>query len=408
MASAVASPSSPLPHPWMSPRISFSRDSTDVASDVGPTTATTTTTTTSISSPPIPSLPAAPSSPSADKEFIEFEFPLDDDPAKMLSADQLFSNGKLLPLRPHRASVDSCGEIRPPEAIKPRPSPAIALESDPYVFSPKAPSCSSRWRELLGLKKAQNSPNKSDLSQRNPSSLSKTSTTHSNPVPSTSARSLKYFIHRNTRSDSALSLPLLHRDSDADSVSMSARLSLSSSSSSERNDTDLPRLSLDSEKIPPRVRQIRARLEAARAGRSPVRRANNNAVLVPPVRGASVDSPRMNSSGKIVFQGLERSSSSPGSFNGGPRPVRPRNGMERSYSANVVRVSPVLNVPVCSLRGSSKSGSVFGFGQLFSPQKKDRDSSVTGSGSGRPGSTLARTGSRVVKVEKVVSSGSRD
>ncbi|MBA0675820.1 hypothetical protein Goari_017345, partial [Gossypium aridum] len=25
--------------------------------------------------------------------------------------------------------------------------------SDHYLFSPKAPRCSSRWRELLGLKK---------------------------------------------------------------------------------------------------------------------------------------------------------------------------------------------------------------------------------------------------------------
>lgn len=51
-------------------------------------------------------------------------------------------------------------------------------------------------------------------------------------------------------------------------------------------------------------------------------------------------------------------------------------GMERSYSANV-RVTPVLNVPVCSLRGSSKSG--FGFGQLFSsPQKKDANGTVSG------------------------------
>ncbi|XP_078172065.1 uncharacterized protein LOC144566043 [Carex rostrata] len=350
MASAVASLSSPLSHHW----------------NVGPATATSTAT--------------------SDKDFIEFEFQLDDDPAtaKMISADELFSNGKLLPLRPHRSSapsVDNCGEIRhrQPDAIKCRPSSLmIALESDPYVFSPKAPSCSSRWRELLGLKKSENSPNKPDLSQNpNPSSLS-------------SARSLKYFIHRNTRSDSAISLPLLHRDgnrdSDADSVSISARLSLSSSSSSERNEQDIPRLSLDSDKIPPRVRMIRARLEAARTGRSSIRR-----TLVPPVRGASVDSPRMNSSGKIVFQGLERSSSSPGSFNGGPRPVRSRNGMERSYSVNVVRVSPVLNVPVCSsLRGSTKSGSVFGLGQLFSPQKKDR----SGDGSVRPGLALARTTSR--------------
>ncbi|URE28821.1 hypothetical protein MUK42_03675 [Musa troglodytarum] len=73
---------------------------------------------------------------------------------------------------------------------------------------------------------------------------------------------------------------------------------------------------------------------------------------------------------------MERSSSSPGSFTGGPRP-RPR-GVERSYSANV-RVAPVLNVvPVCSLRGSGKPVSVFGLAHLFTPhQKKDRDGSAS-------------------------------
>uniref|UniRef100_A0A5B6YMB2 Uncharacterized protein n=1 Tax=Davidia involucrata TaxID=16924 RepID=A0A5B6YMB2_DAVIN len=96
------------------------------------------------------------------------------------------------------------------------------------------------------------------------------------------------------------------------------------------------------------------------------------------VRGVSVDSPRMNSSGKIVFQGLERSSSSPSSFNGGPR--FKHRGMERSYSANV-RVTPVLNVPVCSLRGSSKSG-VFGF-QLFSSQQKREGGGGGGNGGHR-------------------------
>ncbi|ONK74412.1 uncharacterized protein A4U43_C03F5950, partial [Asparagus officinalis] len=73
---------------------------------------------------------------------------------------------------------------------------------------------------------------------------------------------------------------------------------------------------------------------------------------------------------------LGRSSSSPSTFNGGPR-IKHR-GMERSYSANV-RVTPVLNVPVCSLRAGSKS---FGFGQLFS-----------GSGSGSSSNPKAGNGS---------------
>ncbi|ONK65731.1 uncharacterized protein A4U43_C06F350 [Asparagus officinalis] len=92
----------------------------------------------------------------------------------------------------------------------------------------------------------------------------------------------------------------------------------------------------------------------------------------------------MNSSGKVVFYSgsLERSTSSPSSFNGGPR-VRAR-GMERSFSANVVRVSPVLNVPVCRIRGSTKSGSVFGF---FSKKEKD----VAAKSNGKRPSLVATT-----------------
>lgn len=80
----------------------------------------------------------------------------------------------------------------------------------------------------------------------------------------------------------------------------------------------------------------------------------------------------MNSSGKVVFYSgsLERSSSSPSSFNGGGGPRARARGMERSFSANVVRVSPVLNMPVCSLRGSTKAGSVFGF---FSKKEKEKE-----------------------------------
>lgn len=54
----------------------------------------------------------------------------------------------------------------------------------------------------------------------------------------------------------------------------------------------------------------------------------------------------MNSSGKIVFQGLERSSSSPCTLHAAAKP-RSR-AVDRSYSSGV-RVAPVvLNVPVCS------------------------------------------------------------
>ncbi|XP_020233417.1 uncharacterized protein LOC109813609 [Cajanus cajan] len=320
---------------------------------------------------PEPFLPWLPTtSPDPD----DFEFPLDP-PATMLPADQLFSDGKLLPLH-----------LKPPTPKSPSYTAAAITTTtststtDPYLFSPKAPRCSSRWKDLLGLKK-----------------LYPTTTT-SKTQPST--KSLKNLLHhRTTPKSTSENAPLL---SDSESLSLSSRLSLSSSSSSHDHD-DLPRLSLDSEKPNPnpnisihrnpnpnhtsnpnpnpnpRIRLVKPRAASfdsnksqsdlpARPGRSPIRR-DSDAVVS---RGVSVDSPRMNSSGKIVFQSLERSSSSPSTFNGGPR--FKHRGMERSYSANV-RVTPVLNVPVCSL----KTGSVFGFGQLFSsPQKRENKGHQSG------------------------------
>ncbi|KAJ7981992.1 Serine/arginine repetitive matrix-like protein [Quillaja saponaria] len=335
----------------------------------------------------------------------DFEFRLED-PVTMLPADELFSDGKLMPL--HHSSVKPCNnfltspEIRSPETAKFGRRSEIS-STDPYIFSPKAPRCSSRWREILGLKKLnQNTSSKNETQ--------KTTSLSSNTNP----KSLKYFLYRSSKSssssssDASLSLPLL-KDSDCESVSISSRLSLSSSSSGHEHE-DLPRLSLDSDKPNPisnpnpislhrnpnpghpRIRMVKPRANssdsnskslidhptATRPGRSPIRRAPGESAGVS-TSGISVDSPRMNSSGKIVFQSLERSSSSPSSFNGGPR--YKHRGMERSYSANV-RVTPVLNVPVCSLRGSSKSVSVFGFGQLFSSSPQKRESSGNGGGGG--------------------------
>lgn len=315
---------------------------------------------------------------------VDFEFRLED-PVKMLPADELFSDGKLVPLHVSTTKPSTVVVRSPDESTK---SSREIVGMDPYLFSPKAPRCSSRWKELLGLKRLYQNHNKTTPSS---SSLSSLSASSQNSHPKSS---LKHFLHRNSKSstssssssaDSSLNLPLL-KDSDCESVSLSSsRLSLSSSSSGHEHD-DLPRLSLDSDKPslnpnpfanPPRMRLVKPRASSdgcnhphnqtagTRVGRSPMRREQQQQQSAS--RGGSVDSPRMNSSGKIVFQSLERSSSSPSSFNGGPR-LKQR-GMERSYSANV-RVTPVLNVPVCSLRGSSKSGSVFGFGQLFSsPQK---------------------------------------
>ncbi|KAK4341985.1 hypothetical protein RND71_037801 [Anisodus tanguticus] len=289
----------------------------------------------------------------------DFEFPLEDPVINMFPADELFSNGKLIPL--HLSSM-----TRPVITTTQRNNEI----SDPYLFSPKVPRCTTRWRELLGLKKQQHQ--KVDIQRT--SSLPSTNTTH---------KSLKHFLHRRSskslsssidNNNSSLNLPLLTKDSDIESVSISSRLSLSSSYS------DLPRLSLDSDKpnssprianIPRRVRLLKHRVSSSsssssseattRTSRSCVTESN-----VTTVRGASVDSPRMNSSGKIVFHSLGRSSSSPSTFNGGLR--YKHRGMERSYSANV-RVTPVLNVPLC------KSGVGF---LLFSSSSSSSSSNATG------------------------------
>ncbi|CAA7405389.1 unnamed protein product [Spirodela intermedia] len=348
-------------------------------------------------------------------DLVDFEFLRLDDPMTMLPADELFSDGKLVPLQ-------GASPQPTPEAVTPLSPSGSAVEIrslEPHLelrrveteaaFSSKGPPrCSSRWRDLLRLKKAaQIGGGARQDGERYSSSSSEVAT----GSKSRSARSLKHFLHRNRKAssiDPSLNLPLLG-DSELESVSLSSRLSLSSSSPSAPDHEDVPRLSLDSEKstripnslgrIPPRVRlspkprtgvdvsPAPAPAPGGRIGTSPMRRMPGETVPVP------ADSPRMNSSGKVVFHNLERSTSSPSTFNGGSR-VKHR-GMERSYSANVVRVTPVLNVPVCSLRGSSRS--VFGFSQLFSsPQKKDPAGGFSSAAS-RNGNAGGRSG----KIEKL-------
>ncbi|KAL8135461.1 uncharacterized protein LOC141724324 [Apium graveolens] len=319
----------------------------------------------------------------------DFEFRLDF-PVTMLPADELFSDGKLMPLQFRQSEISS--EVRLPDTPKVHRSCEIA-GMDPYLFSPKAPRCSSRWKDLLGLKRLYQNNNVKLENSKTLTTQTQTNTNTSTGSGTGAAKSLKHFLHRNSKAtpsssiDPSLSLPLL-RDTDNESISISSRLSLSSSSSGHDHD-DLPRLSLDLDKPhsnfsqkqfqnPPRIRLVKNRSDC-KINKSPMRRqVDNNATAAAAARGGlSLDSPRMNSSGKIVFQSLERSSSSPSSFNGGPR--HKHRGVERSYSANV-RVTPVLNVPVCSLRGSSKSGGVFGF-PLFSgpPHKRDNGTGTTGS-----------------------------
>ncbi|CAK9325372.1 unnamed protein product [Citrullus colocynthis] len=365
---------------WLSPRVSFSREYPDDSSaklsgfNLSPS---------SLGDTPQASKPAI-SGTDVEGSASDFEFRLED-PVTLIPADELFFDGKLVPLQLPSAK----------SSVKKLPSTEIGLPSpdtmtpqnvtdignvDPYTFSPRAPRCSSRWRELLGLKKASQMNITAAKNENQKTGLSSSS--------STRMKSLKQFLHRSSKlvsSDSSETPnhPLL-KDLDYESITISSsRLSLSSSSSGHSHD-DLPRLSLDFDK-PSKfhqesknqfntVKTRASRSEGKRVGRSPVRRAPGESGRVRS-REVSMDSPRMNSSGKIVFQSLERSSSSPSSFNGGPR--LKHSGIERSYSANV-RVPPVLNVPVSSLRGSSK----FGFSQLFSSPQK-RTEATHGGGKGQ-------------------------
>ncbi|KAF7078344.1 hypothetical protein CFC21_082798 [Triticum aestivum] len=376
MASAVAS-SMPAAAPaavsygWLGPRLSFSRDApAAVAPDRGQ----------ALSLESSGCKADQPTAAAASKEFIDFEFSFGGS-ATMLPADELFADGKLLPLRPQPASAaapeaERERECAPaeipaaPEMVKTH-RPSVAEVFDPYVFSPKAPTCSSRWRELLRLRKVQ-TPQKPSASPSPPQSPSPVPATPSRASNSSAARSLKLLLlQRNGgRASSAVAsdlsvAPLLRDSSDSEaSLSLaSSRFSMSSSSSSSAYDhDDFPRHSLDSVDLTPkpRIRLVRSQPQRhchppasappqrhcpppasapPHAAHSPARR---RPATPPPPSVASVDSPRMNSSGKIVFQGLERSSSSPaGSVHSS---LRSRSRvMDRSYSTPVV-----LNVPVCS------------------------------------------------------------
>ncbi|KAK1397818.1 S-adenosyl-L-methionine-dependent methyltransferases superfamily protein [Heracleum sosnowskyi] len=298
----------------------------------------------------------------------EFEFRLED-PGNMLPADELFSDGKLMPLQLSAFQpAESSSEKRLLDISKVHQSCEV-VELDPYLFSPRAPSCATRWKELLGLKRMYQNNAKQDNQNTTSSAI-------------ITNKSLKHLLQRSSKLapiDLSLRFPLL-RDRDNETITISSRSSLSSLSSGHDH-TSLPRPSLDLEKHTslnknsarnPRIRFVKH--SEGKISKSPMQRQVDNNTGATLERGVSLDSPRINSSGKIVFQSLERSSSSPSSFNGGPR--YKHRGVERSYSANV-RVTPVLNVPVCS-----KSGNVFGI-PIFSAPPHKRDSGANCGNSSR-------------------------
>ncbi|XP_044957640.1 suppressor protein SRP40-like [Hordeum vulgare subsp. vulgare] len=420
MTSAVASnlvPAAPAASAYGCRRASFGRDA-----HAPEETAPAAVVVVSSASPVHPAVAA----PAISKDFIDFEFSLGGGgcAASMLPADELFADGKLLPLRRADADTAATAAAPEPEAAAATAPPARLLEAmpaspepmrpirggaaagaaDQYVFSPKAPSCSSRWRELLGLKRAAaaQSPKSTPSQSQSPSpaaALAKTPGRTTATTGSSAARSLKFLLQRSnggrastgTASDLA-SAPLLRDSSDSEaSLSLaSSRFSHSSSSSSSGHDHDdvNPRFSLDSaaDPNPPRLRLVRSshrHSTSSRAAHSPARRRPSPPRQQDASRCLSVDSPRMNSSGKIVFQqGLERSCSSPCSLHAAARSRSMARAVDRSYSSGV-RVAPVvLNVPVCSRP-------VFGFFKDKKESAASKDSSSSARSSSRA-STLGR------------------
>ncbi|XP_047074710.1 suppressor protein SRP40-like [Lolium rigidum] len=378
------------------------------------------------SSPVASSSPARPAvaTPAISKDFIDFEFSFGGCTASMLPADELFADGKLLPLQKDAAAVasaapepETAAAAPPPrllEAMPATPEPMKAIRggaaagaADQYVFSPKAPSCSSRWRELLGLKRAAasaQSPKASSSPSPSPSAALAKTPGRTNTTTSSAARSLKFLLQRSNggrassgaASDLA-SAPLLRDSSDSEaSLSLaSSRFSHSSSSSSGggHDHDDLanvnPRFSLDSaapdHNNPPRLRLVPHRHSTSTSTRRPG--PSTPPPPPPPSSCVTADSPRMNSSGKIVFQttGLERSCSSPCSLHAAARSRSMARAVDRSYSSGV-RVAPVvLNVPVCSRPV---------FGGFFKDKTKEaaanKDSAAAAARSSARASTLGR------------------
>ncbi|KAE8691318.1 S-adenosyl-L-methionine-dependent methyltransferases superfamily protein, putative isoform 1 [Hibiscus syriacus] len=246
----------------------------------------------------------------------DYEFRLEEDPVTMLPADELFSDGKLVLLH--------FSKQNPPVKVSSQETPKSCRRQVEPEISGKATRSSSTWREFLGLKKSvQNSNNQLPNSDNN-------------------QKSLKHFLNRSSKpstTDSSLNLPLL-KDSDNFEpvpVSSSSRLWFSSSSSSHELE-DLPRLSLDSDK------------PSFNNHPSPNPFAPSRMRIINPKPGS----------------GSDTNNQTPGGGGGTQRSDSPRMNSSGSYSANV-RVAPVLNV--VPLRGSSKSGSVFGFFSSSSPQK---------------------------------------
>uniref|UniRef100_A0A0A9F7V5 Uncharacterized protein n=1 Tax=Arundo donax TaxID=35708 RepID=A0A0A9F7V5_ARUDO len=313
--------------------------------------------------------PAAPSA-SAEADGDEFEFRVVPAAAAALSAaDELFSGGKLVPLLP------------PPQPPSPPCSPPPCLEVEPASepTSPRAPRCAGRrWRDLLLLvsnsKKAKSGDGGDD--KRRAEGCLKLRETHFRPLlsrdSSTSSSASSVDSGKNARRPPLPSRsPLRTRSAP---VANLLHL-ISEKPAGDKIGAAAADAHLNLKRQEPCAHPLLTRVSSSSpasssdSGRNPRAPWRPRCPACPSRPAVAAESPRVSASGRVVFRGLERSSSTPASAGIGPRRPRPR-GMERSYSANV-RVDPVINV--------------FGFGHLFMPSSpaKEKKADRERDGAGR-------------------------
>ncbi|KAL5216531.1 hypothetical protein ABZP36_007932 [Zizania latifolia] len=289
------------------------------------------------------------------EEDDDFEFCIPAAAAVLSAADELFRGGKLVP-------------FLPPPPPSPPCSPPPGLEAPSEPASPRAPRCAGhRWRDLLLL--VSRKPSAGEGKDRTGGVL-KRREAHGQPLLSRASSSSS----STSSCDSARNARRPPNPSRSPLRSRSAPVAnlLNLMSKKQTGDKDV---SADArlKRREPCPHPFLTRVSSSSSASSSDSGRTSRAPWYPPAPArprVAAESPRVSASGRVLFRGLERSSSSPATAGIGPRRPRPR-GMERSYSANV-RVDPVINV--------------FGFGHLFFPSSpakekktdKERDAAAAG------------------------------
>uniref|UniRef100_A0ACD5V1D9 Uncharacterized protein n=1 Tax=Avena sativa TaxID=4498 RepID=A0ACD5V1D9_AVESA len=301
-------------------------------------------------------------SPVVDDEDGDFEFRIPAAAAALSAADELFSGGKLVPLLPP-TPLPSAPCSPPPcqDTEEPLPEPA----------SPRAPRCAGRrWRDLLQLvtkrpKADDSSKCRTEASMGRRPLLSRDSSSSSSSASSSDSGSNKNA--RRPPQPSRSRSPLRTRSAPVASL---LHLISSKHPGDCRNGAAA---------APPSPRQQQPLLTRVCSSSSASSSDSGRTLHGPwhpraparPRPAVAAESPRVSASGRVVFRGLERCSSTPAATGIGGLARRPRpRGMERSFSTNV-RVDPVINV--------------FGFGHLFLPSSpaKEKKTDVAGGGGRR-------------------------